>query len=186
MLLTIICQEIEFCTMFIIKCIFAHYSKLNISQRKKCLLPGKSNQFMHDERDSFKGSLSILTVVTVHLINYAHGFVWLLFVALLLFWEEWYGLLTISLPLLHWHWGNHMIAILPSKQDFGPWKIWMKFTINKTQALCIVPLCFKTHFCALCSSIGWRGGGGGGGGGGGVVVVCVPVNLLTFASGGGR
>ena len=29
---------------------------------------------------------------------------------------------------------------------------------NKTQALCIVPLCFKTHFCALCSSIGWSGG----------------------------
>ena len=32
--------------------------------------------------------------------------------------------------LLHWHWGNHMIAPVPVKQ---PWRIWVQFTSTKPQ-----------------------------------------------------
>ena len=54
--------------------------------------------------------------------------------------------------LLHWHWGNHMIAPVPVKQ---PWRIWVKVTGTKPQhttAKC------KTHCwnccCWGCTSAG--------------------------------
>ena len=41
--------------------------------------------------------------------------------------------------LLHWHWGNHMIAPVPVKQ---PWRIWVKSVGSKpkqsTTNLCII------------------------------------------------
>ena len=43
-----------------------------------------------------------------------------------------------SSGLLHWHWGNHMIAPVPVKQ---PWRIWVNQSVpnhNKTWTMCIL------------------------------------------------
>ena len=76
--------------------------------------------------------------------KYVHGFVRLWFgLVLSLFFLFWfcfiivpYGFVQLFSPypsgLLHWHWGNHMIAPVPVKK---PWRIWMKSTIVKPQQI---------------------------------------------------
>ena len=76
----------------------------------------------------FTSQIRDLGIHKIYPINYAHGFD--------LSWPcyQFYGLLLsfLSYPsgLLHWHWGNHMIAPVPVKQ---PWRIWVKLTCTNTK-----------------------------------------------------
>ena len=57
-------------------------------------------------------------VVPVHTKNYTHSF--MLCCGQLLFGTGQFDLYPSG--LLHWHWGNHMIALVPVKK---PWRLWV-------------------------------------------------------------
>ena len=61
-------------------------------------------------------------IYRVYAKNYVHGFYFALFCCVCIL--SCFNLYQSG--LLHWHWGNHMIAPVPVKQ---PWRIW----VNKSQ-----------------------------------------------------
>ena len=72
--------------------------------------------------------------ITTHPIEYSTLYCCPFFVVVISLWfiGFMWRVYLYSSGLIHWHWGNHMIAPVPVNQ---PWRIWIKPTVIKAQEM---------------------------------------------------